>query len=307
MTLHALGREKGTGTICAQHPPGRSGKWCLSPFPSRDNARWIEYLKGTAWSLQDAGYALTGWEGVLAGDVPQGAGLSSSAALEMAAARAFAAAGSLAWDPATMARLGQRAENQWVGVNCGIMDQLVSAAARADHALLIDCRSLETRPVPLPPGVAVAVLDTATRRGLVDSEYNQRRSQCEAAAMFFRVPALRDVSSEQFGRLAGTLAAVARAPGTARDYRKRPHPAQPAEAMRRGDATEIGRLMNESHKSLRDDYEVSNEALNAMVEIAAGHSACYGANDRGRLWRLCRGAGPRRSCPWVRGSDCRCL
>jgi galactokinase len=176
--------------------------------------------------------------------------------------------------------LGQRAENQWVGVKCGIMDQLVSAAGRADHALLIDCRSLETRPVPLPPGVAVAVLDTATRRGLVDSEYNQRRSQCEAAARSFLVSALRDVSSEDLERLAGTLAAVTRRRArhviTENDRTLRA-----AEAMRRGDAAEIGRLMNESHKSLRDDYAVSNEALNAMVEIAAGHSACYGARMTG--------------------------
>ena len=98
---------------------------------NRDRAGWIEYLKGTAWSLQDAGCPLVGWEGVLAGDVPVGAGLSSSAALEMATARAFAAIGNLAWDPATMARLGQRAENKWIGVNCGIMDQLISAAGRA--------------------------------------------------------------------------------------------------------------------------------------------------------------------------------
>ena len=148
---------------------------------------WLEYLKGTAWSLQDAGHKLAGWEGVLAGDVPLGAGLSSSAALEMATARAFAAVGNLPWDAAAMAKLGQRAENKWVGVNCGIMDQLISAAGRADHALLIDCRSLECTPVPFPPGMAVVVLDTATRRGLVDSAYNERRSRCEAAAKFFRV------------------------------------------------------------------------------------------------------------------------
>jgi len=116
---------------------------------------------------------------VLQGDVPLAAGLSSSAALEMATARAFAVAADLAWEPVPMAKLGQRAENRWVGVNCGIMDQLISAAGRAGHALLIDCRSLETQPVPFPPGIAVVVLDTATRRGLVDSAYNERRSQCE--------------------------------------------------------------------------------------------------------------------------------
>ncbi len=130
---------------------------------------WIEYLKAVAWSLRQAGHEVRGWEGIVEGDVPVGAGLSSSAALQIAAARAFAAASDIAWDPAAMARLGQRAENRWIGVNCGIMDQLVSAAGRAGHALLIDCRFLETRPVPFPPGVAVVILDTGTRRGLVDT------------------------------------------------------------------------------------------------------------------------------------------
>ncbi len=238
-------------------------------------AGWLEYLKGTAWALQDAGHRLTGWEGVLQGDVPLGAGLSSSAALEMATARAFALVGNLDWNPALMAKLGQRAENKWVGVNCGIMDQLISAAGRAQHALLIDCRSLDTQPVPFPPGVAVAVLDTATRRGLVDSAYNQRRSQCEAAARFFHVPALRDVRIEQLQQLANGMDAVTRRRArhviTENDRTLRA-----ADAMRRGDAAALGRLMSESHQSLRDDYEVSSDALNAMVQCAAAHEACYG-------------------------------
>ena len=134
---------------------------------------------------------LKGFEGVLAGDVPLGAGLSSSAALEMATARAFAAVSGISWDAVAQAKLGQRAENKWIGVNCGIMDQLISATGRAGHAMLIDCRSLELQPAPLPEDVAVVVLDTATRRGLVDSAYNERRSQCEAAAKAFEVRALR--------------------------------------------------------------------------------------------------------------------
>ena len=243
-------------------------------------AGWLEYLKGTAWALQDAGHRLTGWEGVLQGDVPLGAGLSSSAALEMATARAFALVGNLDWNPAVMAKLGQRAENKWVGVNCGIMDQLISAAGRAQHALLIDCRSLDTQPVPFPPGVAVAVLDTATRRGLVDSAYNQRRSQCEAAARFFHVPALRDVGIEQLQQLADGMDAVTRRRArhviTENDRTLRA-----ADAMRRGDAAALGRLMSESHQSLRDDYEVSSDALNAMVQCAAAHEACYGARMTG--------------------------
>ena len=144
---------------------------------------WVEYVRGVAWALGDAGLETgSGWEGIVAGDVPLGAGLSSSAALELAAARAFAGLARLPWEPARMAKLAQRAENAWVGVNCGIMDQLISAAGREGHALLIDCRSLATRAVPIPASAAVVVLDTATRRGLVDSAYNERRAPSRGSA-----------------------------------------------------------------------------------------------------------------------------
>lgn len=243
-------------------------------------AGWVEYLKGTAWALQDAGNCLVGWEGVLMGDVPLGAGLSSSAALEMATARALAVAADLDWNPAVMAKLGQRAENKWVGVNCGIMDQLISAAGRAQHALLIDCRSLDTQPVPFPAGTSVVVLDTSTRRGLVDSEYNQRRAQCEAAARFFGVPALRDVTIKQFEQLGAGLDA-----DTRRRVRhviaENDRTVLAADVMRRGDPIVLGRLLDESHVSLRDDYEVSSDALNAMVECASAHEACFGARMTG--------------------------
>lgn len=241
---------------------------------------WIEYLKGVAWSLKQAGHQLCGWEGVMRGDVPLGAGLSSSAALEMATARVFAAVGQLAWEPAGMALLGQKAENQWVGVNCGIMDQLISAAGHAAHALLIDCRSLAARPVPFPPGIAVVVLDTATRRGLVGSAYNERRAQCEAAAKFFGVKALRDVSLETFQRREAELEEPIRS--RARHVITENHRTEAAaEAMVRGDVDELGELMSQSHASLRDDYQVSSVALDAIVESAMGHPACRGARMTG--------------------------
>ncbi len=275
---------------------------------------WIEYPKGVAWALGEAGYALQGWEGVMAGDVPRGAGLSSSAAIELATARAFhavagfdrdaragarafhavsgfdgdARAGARAfhalsgfdWDAAAMARAGQRAENDWVGVNCGIMDQMISAAGLAGHALLIDCRSLETQAVPLPAGTAVVILDTATRRGLVESAYNERRAQCEAAARYFDVPALRDVTMVRFVAEAGGLHDVT--------LRRARHVISENErtlaavtAMRRGDAAELGRLMDASHTSLRDDFEVTNDALNVMVASAQQEPGCYGARMTG--------------------------
>jgi galactokinase len=241
---------------------------------------WIEYIKGVAVMLGRAGYALTGFQGVMGGDVPIGAGLSSSAALEMATARAFAATSNLPWDPAKMARLGQQAENQWVGVNCGIMDQMISAAGQEDKALLIDCRSLELTPVPLPPGTAVVILDTATRRGLVDSAYNERRSQCEAAARHFGVPALRDVTVEEFAARADELEEVTRR--RARHViTENERTLKAAEAMRRGDAVELGQLMDASHESLRYDFEVCNDGLNEMVRCAREQESCFGARMTG--------------------------
>ncbi len=246
----------------------------------KEGSDWIEYLKGVAWSLQEAGYRLTGWEGVLCGDVPKGAGLSSSAALEVATARAFSAADGLLWEAATMAKLGQRTENLWVGVNCGIMDQLISAAGRACHALLIDCRTLQTTPVPFPAGTAVVILDTGTRRGLVGSAYNERRCQCEEAAEFFGVKALRDVNLGQFhARAAGLDETTGRRARHVISENQRTLEA--AESMRRNDPTSLGMLMDQSHQSLRDDYEVSNDALNVMVEIAQAQPACYGARMTG--------------------------
>jgi galactokinase len=179
-----------------------------------------------------------------------------------------------------MAKLSQRAENQWVGVNCGIMDQMISAAGKADHALLIDCRSLASESVPLPANTVVVVLDTATRRGLVDSAYNERRTQCETAARFFGVKALRDVTVEQFDSRSDQLDEVTRRRArhviteNARTLRA-------ADAMKRGDAETLGKLMIASHVSLRDDFEVSSNELNVMVECALQEDGCFGARMTG--------------------------
>lgn len=245
---------------------------------------WAEYLRGVAWALDTRetrdGGALCGWEGVLAGDVPLGAGLSSSAALELATARAFAGVCNLPWDPTEMAVLAQRAENQWVGVNSGIMDQLISAAGVAGHALLIDCRSLATRAVALPADVSVVVLDTSTRRQLVASEYNERRARCEAAARQFGVRALRDVDERMFAERADSLDEVTRR--RARHVvTENARVLAAAEALDAGDVRKVGALMNESHRSLRDDFEVSRPELDAMVTIARAQDGCYGARMTG--------------------------
>ena len=140
---------------------------------------WLSYVAGVAWAFESEGLSARGLDVVVDGDVPIGAGLSSSAALEMATARALAHAGGIEWDPVRMAKLGQKAENQYVGMNCGIMDQFASAVCRDGHALLLDCRSLETRPVPVPAAAAVVVMDTGARRNLAGSAYNDRRAACE--------------------------------------------------------------------------------------------------------------------------------
>ena len=179
-----------------------------------------------------------------------------------------------------MAQLSQYAENKWVGLNCGIMDQMISAAGVAGHALLIDCRSLALSPMPLPTGSAVVVMDTATRRGLVDSAYNERRAQCEAAARHFGAAALRDVSLTQLE--------TARADLDPLTYRRARHVItenarvlQACDAMRAGDAHALGRLLDASHVSLRDDFEVSSRELDIIVEVAAAHPACLGARMTG--------------------------
>lgn len=253
--------------------------WNLDAI-ERGGPGWAEYAKGVAWSLMQDGLSLKGWEGVNACDVPMGAGLSSSAAFELVVARAFASVSGIDWDPVKMALAGQRAENGWVGVNCGIMDQMISATGQAGKAILIDCRSLSLRPVPLPVGYDVIVLDTATRRGLVESAYNERRAQCEEAARAFGVKALRDVTLTEFDEKAGELGELTRR--RARHViSENERTLQAAEAMQQGDAEALGALMDASHVSLRDDFEVSNEALDVMVDIARSQAGCVGARMTG--------------------------
>ncbi len=246
----------------------------------RDRMHWSEYPKGVAHTLLAHGYPLSGWEGVTACDIPMGAGLSSSASFELAVARAFSAVSGFAWDKQLMARLCQQAENQWVGVKCGIMDQMISAIGEEGKAILIDCRDYAHRAVPLPTGVMVVIMDTMTRRGLVESVYNERRQQCQEAAKIFGVKALRDADLDTYKQQATLLNPITRR--RAKHVVTENHRTlNTAAAMERGDATTCGRLMNESHKSLRDDFEVTNDALNAIVAAAQSHPGCLGARMTG--------------------------
>jgi galactokinase len=242
------------------------------------NSEWFEYVKGVAWSL--GADHLTGWDGALASSIPLGASLSSSAALEVGSARVFAAFSGLDWDPVEAALAAQRAENEWVGMRSGIMDQLISATGVAGHAVLIDCRTLDRKPCPLPAETAIVVLDTATRRRLTDSSYNRRRAECEAAATAFGAGSLREVTVEDLARppagLDATLLKRARHVVT-----ENQRTVAAAAAMAEGDAARLGSLMDASHDSLRDDYEVSSPALDAFVTAARHSPGCLGARMTG--------------------------
>ena len=247
---------------------------------SPGEAGWGQYVTGVAWALQHNGYNLSGWEGVMSSDIPIGSGLSSSAALELAVARAFAAVSGFAWQPEGMARIAQQTENQWLKLRTGIMDQLIGATGVEGQALLIDCRSLAREPVPLPSGATVVVMDTRTPRGLVNSAYNERRAECEQAAQRLGVAALRDVSRADLERLGDRLSPVLRR--RARHViTENERTLLAAAAMRADDAAELGRLMNASHDSLRDDYEVTSVTLDAMVASARRQKGCWGARMTG--------------------------
>ncbi len=239
---------------------------------------WEEYLKGVAAMMQRAGRATPGFEGAVTTDVPVGAGLSSSAALEVAAALTFSTLAGDGWDPTDAARLAQQAENDWVGVPSGIMDQLVVATAREGAAKLIDCRSLEGSDRALPDGTAVVVLDTRTRRELSDSGYGDRREACERVAAALGAPALRDVT-------AADLDAADLAPGDLVRARhvidENARVLDAAAALDAGDAARFGKLMSASHASLRDLFEVSSLPFEAMVGAAEKAPGCLGARLTG--------------------------
>ncbi len=248
---------------------------------------WINYVQGVAQALAQEGATLRGFDAVLSGNVPRASGLSSSAALEIAAAHAFlTAADQPDWlTGPQIAQAAQRAENEFVGVNCGIMDQFISELGNEGHALLIDCRSLDYELVPVPPEASLVIGNTKASRSLAGSAYNERRAECEEGVELLKtvlpgITALRDVSSEQLEANKALL------PETV--YRRCRHVISENErvlatvaALKQGDLAEVGRLMDASHASLRDDYEVSSDALDAMVEAMQQAPGCYGARLTG--------------------------
>ena len=254
---------------------GERREFSLDAIPQA-SGQWIDYVAATAWSLQSSGLALHGFRGVLASNLPISAGLSSSAALELASAWALLDPPDLTAhgiDPMTLARLCQRAENDHVGVHCGLMDQFAATLGQRGRAMFLDCRDLTYRPVVLPnDDVALVVCDTNAPRRLGDSEYNQRRSECEAAVAAIAeqepgVESLRDVDPDMLARHATRLQPVqlARAEHVVGENAR---VLRTIEALEVGNLAAVGRLFAESHASLRDRFEVSSPELDAMVEIA---------------------------------------
>ncbi len=252
----------------------------LHSITRRRKNTWSNYIRGAAWSLQQDGHALVGMDAVVAGDVPIGAGLSSSAAIEVAIGYTLLRLGKVEVDRVALALATQRAENDFVGMRCGIMDQFISCLGQVNHALLIDCRDLSHRPVSLPADAALVIADSGVRRGLVESEYNARRAECEAAARHFDVPALRDVDEATFNARAHELPPVVRL--RARHViTENARTLAAAQVLDSGDLTTFGQLMNASHTSLRDDFEVSCRELDLLVEIARSVDGVYGARLTG--------------------------
>ncbi len=246
---------------------------------------WRDYVAGTAWAMREAGLATRGLVGVLESSVPVGAGLSSSAALELASAWALSGREAPGADPLSLARVAQRGENDYVGMRCGLMDQFASAAGVAGAAVLLDCRTLEHRAVPIPPGLALVVAHSGVPRSLTGSAYNERREECEAAVAALArhepsIRALRDVTPALLDRYAHELDPVV--------ARRARHVVEEDErvlaveaALVAGDLDAVGRLFAASHASLRDLYEVSVPELDALVALATETPGVVGSRMTG--------------------------
>lgn len=248
-------------------------------------AGWIDYPRGVAWALTRAGHPPPAIDAVFASDVPIGAGVSSSAAVEVAFLLAWDAFAGNGLDTVTMARLGRQTENAYLGVASGPMDQYASLHGAAGHLLLLDCRHLTHREVPMPAGLAILVIDSGVRRALADSSYNDRPRECAAALAVLRrrlphAQTLRDVSREELERWSGDLEPVL--------LRRARHVIEEcdrvrrgAEALAAGDLATCGRLIDASHASSRDLFEVSIPELDCLAAAASAAGGCHGARVSG--------------------------
>ncbi|MDO8587179.1 MAG: galactokinase [Armatimonadota bacterium] len=274
LEVMAAGRARNDDTIRLwSNNFGELSRFSLKDIAFDTEARWSNYARGVVKFLRERGNGIRGADVLIDGRVPIASGLSSSAAIEMAVATLFEALFNLDVPPVELALIGKRAENEFVGINTGIMDQFASRLGKSGHALFLDCRSLEYELVPLPTEkVKIVVADTMKRRGLVDSEYNRRRSQCEEAARelgrhISGVRALRDVTAEQFEQHRDALPEVIRKRAEHVIYENE-RVLKSRQMLQAGDLAGFGRLMDASHDSARDLYEVSCVELETMVWAA---------------------------------------
>ncbi|WP_339724236.1 galactokinase [uncultured Paraglaciecola sp.] len=241
-----------------------------SAIQSHPSQQWSNYVRGVIKHLQLQGMTIGGADLAITGNVPQGAGLSSSASLEVVIGETFRQLYQLPMSKSEVALNGQAAENQFVGCNCGIMDQMVSACGAQHHALLLDCRSLDTQLISMPESLSVMIINSNVKRGLVDSEYNTRRLQCEEAAQVLGIKALRDISLTDLERQKAQLSELV--------YRRAHHVVSDSErtllaadALRNNDISTLSRLMAESHQSMRDDFEITVAPIDFIVELLSSY------------------------------------
>ncbi|MDG6339643.1 galactokinase [Glaesserella parasuis] len=245
--------------------------------------KWKNYVRGVVKYIQErCPEFIQGADIAMTSDVPMSSGLSSSAALEISIGKTCQVLGNLPISLAEIALIGQRAENKFVGANCGNMDQLTSALGQKDHLVMIDCRSLEISPTPVPQGYSIAIINSNVKHDLVTGEYNSRRQECEFAAQFFGVKALRDVSPEQFIERAAELQRL-----NELAYKRAKHVIsenhrvlEAVEALKANDMQKLGVLMGESHDSMRDDFEITIPEIDYLVELA---QVAIGKNGGARM------------------------
>ena len=264
---------------------GQTAEFSVDHLHRDPTTRWADYLKGVAFLLKQGGKALGGFEAVVKGDLPQGSGLSSSAALEVATAVFLCHLFHLDLKDLDLVRLAQRAENEFVGVQCGIMDQFASHMGGKDHALFIDCRSLEHDWVPLGNDLKVVAFNTGVKRELASSEYNERRRQCEEGGREFAkiipgIHSLRDVSLCDFEKHQGRLEPVVMK-RCRHVITENQRVLDTVEALKNKNLERVKALFRESHESLRDDYQVSCTELDILVELAQEHPLQKGSRMTG--------------------------
>jgi galactokinase len=264
---------------------GASDEAPLSDLRPKEGPDWTRYVRGVAALLLEAGYELVGADLYIDSDLPLGSGLSSSASIEMGVAVSLLNLIKAPFDRVKLARLGQRVENEIIGLQSGIMDQLSVATGVESHILLIDCRVYSVEPVSIPTNVSVVVLDSAAPRTLASSAYNERRAQCESVvsklqAVDPNIRALRDVSLELLEAEKGRITPI--------EYKRALHVVtenqrvlDSTSALSEGDVKRFGELMNASHASMRDDYEISSKELDTLVEIALATPGVLGARLTG--------------------------